>query len=475
MISIQSERPRTDLLVEGLIGVGLFALTLLVFSPCFDLPFANFDDPLYVTDNPVVRTGLTPAGIRWAFTNTRYFWHPLTWLSLELDSTLYGGLKAGGFHATNVLLHAASTVLLFLVLSRMTGAVWRSAIVAAFFAVHPLNVESVAWVAERKGALSTLFWMLTLAAYLGYVRSPGMLRYLLVVLFFLLGLMAKPMLVTLPFVLLLLDYWPLERMRATRGLVSNPAGVRSLRWLFVEKLPLFVLSLAGTVVAAIAEFEGGALPSLARFPFTSRVSNALLSFVAYLGKLIWPTQLAIHYAHPGGAVSVLHVVLAGLLLLGITLLVLLPGRRRPYLVVGWLWYLGTLVPVIGLIQIGTHGMADRYTYVPLIGIYVLLSWGCADLVKACHFPRLVPGVAVLAAIAVCSVLTWRQFGYWNSDILLWERAVAVSSDNSIAHTNLGKAFAHVGRTAEACDQYRQAIVLDPGLAAAHTNLAAALC
>jgi tetratricopeptide (TPR) repeat protein len=484
-----------DAVVALVVSVVLAGLTVLVYCPCFDHPFIKLDDQDYVTQNAHVQAGLTAEGVRWAFTTFACGnWHPLTWLSLQLDATLFGGRNAGGFHLTNVLLHAASAALLFLVLARMTGAVWRPALVAALFALHPLHVESVAWVAERKDVLSTLFWVLTLAAYLAYVRRPGVGRYLLVALALGLGLLAKPMLVTLPFVLLLLDYWPLRRW---------PPAVPFHR-LLLEKVPLLALVLASCVLTAVAQSRFQAVRSFASYPLDVRVANALLAYVSYLGKALWPAHLAVYYPHPGAAVPVVQVVGAGLLLAALTALALALGRRRPYLAVGWLWYLGTLVPVIGLVQVGDQALADRYTYVPLIGLFLMLTWGAADLVEVLNLSGLWAAGAAAVVLAACVALTWTQLGYWKSDLDLWEHALAVTGPNLMAHCHLaeclhergkieaarkeyeravavapGRAEPHnalgnelrdLGRSEEAAAEYRTALRLDPGLVTAHYNL-----
>jgi protein O-mannosyl-transferase len=433
------------------LGVMLAVLILVVYWPCFHYPFTDFDDQAYVTANPHVLEGLTADGVRYAFTTGDCGnWHPLTWLTLQLDRTLYGD-NAGGFHATNVLLHLASTLVLFVVLCRMTEQVWRSASVAALFALHPLNVEPVAWVAERKGTLSTLFWMLSLAAYLGYVRRPSVGRYLLIVLALLLGLMAKPVLVTLPFALLLLDYWPLDRWRS-----GWP-----WRRLVLEKVPLFVLVLGWCGIAFWTQEQIGALPSLATYPLDVRILNALLSYVAYLGKLFGPIYLAAHYPHPGAAVSGGAALAAGLLLVLITLLMLGPGRRRPYLAVGWLWYLGTLVPMIGLVQIGDHGMADRYAYVPMIGLFLLLTWGLADLLASAQLPQLYRVTVAGVVLTFCAVLSWFQVGYWKDDQQLWEHALEVTTNNALAHNNLALHFIRRGRLLRAEKEVEAAVAIRP--------------
>jgi Flp pilus assembly protein TadD len=460
--------------------VVLALVTLVVYSPCFGHPFVFWGDADYVVNARHVHAGLTAENVRWAFTSLEAGnWHPLTWLSLQLDTTLYGGLKPGGFHLTNVLLHTANTLLLFAVLRRMTGLVWHSAVVAALFALHPLQVESVAWVQERKGVLSTLFWMLTLAAYLAYVRRPGIGRYLLVMVALGLGLMAKPMLMTLPFVLLLLDYWPLQRWHWAAETAKSPVAPFPSRPVFrrtllLEKVPLFVLVLAWCVLTFISEHHIDKLPSLQGYPLNVRVWNALLAYVSYLGKMLWPAYLAAFYPHPRAAVSVLHALGAGLLLVVLTGLVLGAGRRWPYLPVGWLWYLGTLVPVIGLVQIGNHGMADRYAYVPLIGLFLLLTWGAADLATALRLPRPVLLAITAAVLSTCVSRTWVQVGYWKSDRDLWEHALAVTTKNGMAHTFLGCYYHQLGRIQRARQEFEKAVSFDPEFPMFRHNLAISL-
>jgi protein O-mannosyl-transferase len=484
----------------------LIATTVTAYWSCLGHPFVHFDDPDYVTQNPHVQAGLTADSIRWAFTTFDCGnWHPLTWLSLELDSTLYGSQAlgflptrllretAGGFHLTNLLLHTASTLLLFLALVRMTGLVWRSGVVAALFALHPLSVESVAWVAERKGVLSTFFWMLTLAAYVYYVERPGIRRYLLVLLALVAGLMAKPMLVTLPCVLLLLDYWPLRRV----GQDADPFGQRSLRSAgfadgiaekgsesyptkrsfqsaIFEKLPLVAVVFGWSVLAYLAQNRVGALPSFERYPPEVRVWNALLAYVAYLGKVILPLDLAAYYPHPGASVSVVWAVMAALFLGLVTALVLGLGRRWPYLAVGWLWYLVALVPVIGLVQIGDHGMADRYVYVPMIGLFLASTWGLAGLAATWHVPRVCLAVLAAGALAACFFLTRAQAQSWKSDKDLWEDALAANQNNAMAHNNLGAYFKREGQNVRAEREFAQAVKIQPGSALFHHNLATVL-
>jgi tetratricopeptide (TPR) repeat protein len=470
ILASQPLRLSRDRLVALAVCIPLAALTVLVYRPTFHHAFVNYDDQTYVYQNRHVQEGLSAAGVRWAFTTFECDnWHPLTWLSLQLDATLYGGMNAGGFHVTNVILHVANTLLLFGVLAGMTGAVWRSAVVAALFALHPLHVESVAWVSERKDVLSTLFGMLTLAAYLGYVRRPGVGRYLLVVLALALSLMSKPMLVTLPCVLLLLDYWPLRRWRPGPVAAPEPGTPAvPLGRLVLEKVPLFALVLASCAVTCFAQTK--ALAPITMFPLGVRVANALLAYVEYLGKMLWPLHLAVYYPHPGSEVSAVQAVGAGLFLAVVTLLVLVPGRRWPYLAVGWLWYLGTLVPVIGLVQVGNQALADRYTYVPLIGIFLALTWGVCDLARACRLPRLVVAAAATAVLAGCAVRTWDQVGYWKSSWHLWDHAARVTGENVTVHLNLGVYYYQLGLIADAESEFRAAVALAPENAIPHVNL-----
>jgi tetratricopeptide (TPR) repeat protein len=423
--------------------------TLVVFARVCGNDFVNCDDPDYVTENVNVLSGFSGASLAWALTTTRSSnWHPLTWLSLELDHQLYGAAP-WGYHLTNLLLHAANALVLFLAIQRMTHTLWRSAMVAALFAIHPLHVESVAWVSERKDVLSTLFWMLTLLAYGRYADRPGTGRYLAVMTFFALGLLAKPMLVTLPCVLLLLDYWPLRRLRSLT---------------VVEKLPLLALSAASSAITVYAQQQ--AMMPVATLPIRFRLANALMAYAAYLGKMVWPTQLAVLYPYPR-AWPVLSLVAVAALLLAISLWVLATARRRPYLIVGWLWYVGTLVPVIGLVQVGRQSMADRYTYVPLIGLFIMLVWRTANAFE--NRPRralvLVPLSA--AVLIACAVLSFVQIGYWHDSPRLWEHALTVTTDNADAQVQVGVAREQQGKPAEAAECYRRALDMSPDHSQAH--------
>jgi tetratricopeptide (TPR) repeat protein len=481
---------------DRLIYLALTVITLALFWQVTRHEFLNYDDYRYVTGNPRVQGGLAPDAILWAFTaNDASNWHPLTWLSHMLDVQLYG-LDPRGHHLTNLLLHLADTLLLFAVLKRMTGAVWRSAFVAALFAVHPLHVESVAWVAERKDVLSTLFWILTMWAYLRYVERPNLNGYLQVVFAFALGLMAKPMLVTLPFVLLLLDYWPLKRMRVGGGrleaggrkveaIASNlkpqtgrPASLQpptsNLFGLFVEKMPLFFLSAASSVMTYVSQSRGGAIYASEALGFGVRVENAILSYVRYIGKMIWPVGLSAFYPHPGEAISIWQVVGSALMIAGVTILVLKQAERRPYLAVGWFWYLGTLVPVIGVLQVGGQAMADRYTYVPLIGLFILIVWGIADLTAG--WSRRAAPIGVFAGVVLTALmaLSWVQIGYWRNDATLFRHALEVTTGNYIAHDSLGFALIQQGKVEEGIAHYREAFRINPKVELTSYNLAAAL-
>ncbi len=449
-------------LYAALTVCGLLLLAVaIIFSQTVRYNFVNFDDNQYVYDNPQVANGLTIEGIVWAFTTTHANnWHPLTWLSHMLDCQFYG-LAPGGHHLTNVLLHAATAILLFLVLWRMTGDLWPSAFVAAVFAIHPLRVESVAWVSERKDVLSGLFFMLTLGAYVGYVRRPfSPLRYLAVVALLALGLMAKPMLVTLPFVLLLLDYWPLRRLIPPWRLV-------------VEKLPLLALSAASCVATPLAQSE--AVERLEILPLGSRMANAVVSYAAYLGQLFYPAGLAAFYPHPENGLPLWQVAGAVLLLAGITAGVAACWRRCPSLPVGWFWYVGMLVPVIGLVQVGEQSMADRYTYLPQIGLAIALAWGAKQVLGAWPPRALVCGVGFAVILGVLMGCASQQACYWRNSETLWRRDLDCTSHNALAHYNLGLALADGGRVDEAIVQFKKALAIKPDYVAAMNNLGVALC
>ena len=364
---------RANSRVTGLlICLGLVAITWAVFGQTLAHDFVNFDDHVYVYENPLVVRGLTTEGIIGAFTHTHALnWHPLTTLSHMLDCQLYG-LNAGGHHLTNVILHTISVLLLFLLLKQTTNALWQSAFVAALFAIHPLHVESVAWIAERKDVLSAVFFLLTLAAYVRYARAPSPPRYLLVALLLAFGLMSKPMLVTLPFVLLLLDYWPLGRLEGQKSEVES-----RLRKLIVEKVPLLALSICSCIVTLFIQRQGP--NAIDQLPFLWRWNNMFVSYVTYIWQMLWPVRLAVFYPHPNDRLPLVDVIVAIAFIAGISLLVIYLRRTKPYLVTGWFWYLGMLVPVIGLVQVGEQAHADRYTYLPQIGLYIMIAWAVGDL------------------------------------------------------------------------------------------------
>lgn len=449
----------------------LIAITLAAYYRAPDNGFIeNLDDSKYVLDNPAVQAGLTANGIVWAFTSVHASnWHPLTWLSHMMDCWIYK-LKPRGHHLTNLLFHLANVFLLFLVFSRMTGSVWRSAFVAALFGVHPLHVESVAWIAERKDVLSTFFWLLTILAYVSYVKQPNIRRYLLVALLFALGLMSKPMLVTLPLTLLLLDYWPLGRLKT----------VDSKSWNLVwEKIPLFILAGISCVVTFMAQKMGGAVAPMQGLPVGMRVANALVSYVEYILKMIWPIKLAAFYPHSGNGLPEWQVVGAGVLLVCISALAVLAGRRNRYIAVGWLWYMITLVPVIGLMQVGGQAMADRYTYVPLIGLFIIIAWGAPDLLNLLkptyrYLGGIVLSIASCVIVLAFAACSWVQVGYWKNDIILYEHVLQVVPNNALANTALGNALAAKGDIRTAIFHYRKAIKISPGFTEARNDLGAAL-
>jgi tetratricopeptide (TPR) repeat protein len=453
----------------------LFVLVAAAFLPATRNGFVNFDDPEYVTANPHVQSAWALESVRWAFGSAEAGnWHPVTWLSHMLDWHLFGP-NAWGHHLTSILLHAANSVLLFVVLRTMTGATGRAWLVAALFGLHPLRVESVAWVAERKDLLSALFFLFALWAYarraeLKPEHSTAKTRerscYLLALAFFALGLMCKPMLVTLPFVLLLLDYWPLDRLAS---FTPEPQKAR-LTPLVIEKAPFLALAAAASVVALAA--QGGAQTVEDRFPLSLRLANAAISCCRYLGQMVHPANLCAYYPHPGFWPGELVTPAAGLLV-AISVAAWSARRRRPYLTLGWFWFLGTLVPVLGLVQIGGQAMADRYTYIPSMGLFILVVWGVHDLTRWRHGAFVARPLAAIAIIA-CLILTSRQIRFWQDSETLFRRALAVTEQNSLAHLNLGEALLAREQSEEALSHFRQAIEIDPGSAQAHYNLGVAL-
>jgi Flp pilus assembly protein TadD len=439
-------RPRssgkaTDLAIAALLVIAIFA----AYAQTLHFGFVNYDDPDYVTENPYIKS----ADVAWAFTHSfAGNWFPLTWLSHMLDIELFG-LDAGGHHLTSVILHALATLLLYAALRRMTGARWPSAMVAALFALHPLHVESVAWIAERKDVLSAFFWMLTMYAYAAYVARPGPMRYALTLLAFCCGLMAKPMLVTLPLVLLLLDYWPLAR------------GIR-----VVEKLPLLALSAAASVVTFVVHKEVGATASLDIFPIAVRLENSLVSYAVYIVKMFWPSNLAVFYPYSRQSLAV-QATFAAIGIVLITFVTIMMVRRRPYLTVGWLWYLVTLAPVIGIVQVGAQARADRYTYIPMVGLSIAVVWGIAEILAPWPRAQRILGYATCAA---CALLTWSQVRYWQDGVTLFRHTVDVTTDNYAARFNLAAALDERGDKAEAAVQLAEAVRIQPTFAAARAEL-----
>ena len=469
---------------EILICLLLVATTLAVYWQVTNHEFINYDDNVYVSENPHVQSGLTGEAFSWSFTTTRAGnWHPLTWLSHILDIQLYG-LSPRGHHLTSILLHIANTILLFLTLRWITESVWRSAFVAGLFALHPLHVESVAWVAERKDVLSTFFWMLTVLAYVNYARVPKSKNYLLVLAFCSLGLMAKPMLVTLPFILLLLDYWPLKRLqfKPVVGLAESKTGRATesggdelpLGRLIVEKVPLFILAGISSVVTLWAQQRVGALSGLEAVPLKWRIANSVLSYTSYIGKMIWPRGLAVFYPHPEDSLQIWKVVLAGLFLLIVSVVVIRLAVRFQYGLVGWLWYLITMVPVIGLVQVGEQAMADRYTYVPLIGLFIIIAWGLADFAEVNRQRRTLVVILATASLLLFTISSWKQVRLWKDSTRLFNHTLKVTANNYVAHYNLGNALALQGNLAGAMTQYNKALRIKPYHAQVHNNLGNAL-
>ncbi|MFC1515633.1 tetratricopeptide repeat protein [Thermodesulfobacteriota bacterium] len=445
------------------------ATTFFVYQHVQNLDFV-FDDHQYITENRLVHGPVTLNSILWAFTTTHDGnWHPLTWLSHMLDCQLFG-LNPGRHHLVNLLFHIANTLLLFSVFEKMTGDFRKSAFVAALFALHPLHVESVAWVAERKDVLSMFFGLLTLRGYVRWVEHPGVSRYLTVLLFFTLGLMAKPMLVTLPFVLLLLDYWPLHRFRTKPSNNPETGHQRAvLSGLIREKIPLFILTSISAVLTFMAEKKGGSMSALDAIPLKSRMANALISYVNYIIKTVWPAKMTVLYplqeTFPWWKVAGACVVL-----ITVTFLAIKSIKRHPFFTVGWCWYLGTLVPVIGLVQVGVQSMADRYTYIPLVGIFIIIAWGAPELVAQWRYRKIWLATLASVILAILMVSTWKQVRYWENSITLFEHALKITSNSYVPHYNLGHALAKQGRTSEAIEHYLQALRLKPDYVKAHNNL-----
>ena len=470
-----------------LLGLLLIVLSVALYYPVRTHPYVNYDDNVYVTDNVHIQNGLTWDMVTWAFvTDHSGNWHPLTWLSHALDVEMYD-LTPGGHHQTSMLLHALNAALLFWVLLRATGYAGRSFMVAALFAVHPINVESVVWISERKTVLSMMFFLLALGAWRWYAAKPHALRYAVVAVLFALGLMAKPQIITFPFVLLLWDYWPLGRLAFRHSLFAfrqkdapgasdeiqlakdeqrssdeerKAKGEERFLRLLLEKLPLLAIVAASAVLTMKAQRASGAVLSLGATPLSVRLSNGLVSYVKYLMNAFWPTGLAPMYPHPGDSLRAWQVYGALLILLTITLLVV-ERRRRPYLLVGWLWFLGTLVPMIGLVQVGRQAMADRYAYLPLLGIFIMVCWGVADWAAEERLPAaLLPAVSIVVVLAL-SIVARRQIGYWADNVILWAHTIQVTPPNYVAQDNLGGALMGHKRLDEAVVHFREAEAIHP--------------
>jgi protein O-mannosyl-transferase len=466
----QSPAKRTPLLC-----LLLAAVVLMFYSPVTHNGFINYDDDGYITANPHVRSGLTWATVKWAFTTyDQGNWHPLTWLSHALDCELFG-LNPAGPHYMNVVLHAANAVLLFLLLLSATGFRWPSLMVAALFALHPMNVESVAWAAERKNVLSMLFFLFALHAYVWYTRRPGLRRYAAVAFFFALALLSKPQVIAFPFLLLLWDYWPLGRIGApvVPGPAAQGENVSRLSngWLVLEKAPLLLLSAVSAVVTMKAQRAGLAVQTFSRYSLLLRLETAVISYVRYLGKALWPSQLVALYPHPTKVYPAWQAGAAVVLLLLITALVI-RARDRRYLAVGWFWFLGSLVPMIGLVQVGFQAMADRYAYIPFIGLFLTITWLAADWAQARQISARWLAIPAVCCLLALGTLTYRQVGYWHDSSSFWLRTLALTRDNYVAQNNLGEFLLNQGRTEEAAAHFRSALDIRPDGLTANLNLGA---
>jgi len=461
----------------------LVLVVIIGFEPIRHNDFVQSDDATYITGNPHVTSGINRQSIIWAFTTFHMgHWHPLTWLSHMLDCQLFG-LSPLGHHLHNLLLHLINTLLLFFVLQRFTGAFWRSAFVAAAFALHPLRVESVAWAADRKDLLSTVFWLLTLWAYWHYVRHPRFGIYLVMFLFFALGLMAKAMLVTLPFILLLLDYWPLGRLRGKgsgqarqkslprSGSAVSPFMPVSLTRLLVEKIPLLILVPFSVVIGSLAQEKSQAMIDIRLFPLMDRITNAIVYYVRYLGKICYPRHLASLYLVNPNPYPFWLVGLCLLLLLGITILAFYLRRRRPYLLVGWLWFLVILLPVIGLLQSGLQAIADRYTYLPSIGIFIMFAWGLEELLRKWRYQKVALALSACLVLGAFTIAARLQLSYWRNNYTLCEHALEVTRDNYLMHNDFGNSLAARGRFEEAVFHFQEALRIYPDFPEAYYNLA----
>jgi tetratricopeptide (TPR) repeat protein len=484
------------------VSVLLFIITCIAYWQIANCGFVNFDDDSYVVENSRVQGGLTLSNIVWAFSTFDVGnWHPVTWLSFMLDYQLFG-LSSRAYHLTNLFLHIINTILLLYVLNRMTQAFWQSAFVAALFALHPLHVESVAWIAERKDVLSAFFWLLTIGAYYRYAKQPSLGKYLWVLIFFILGLMSKPMVVTLPFILFLLDYWPLRRLRSGKPadcffyeepqfkdpkkrkhnskkgkddiipqlektiLSGQWALMRPLIW---EKIPLLAAAVIAGIITVAAQQKGGAIGLLETFPLIVRIENALVSYMLYIGKMVWPQNLVVFYSHPG-AFPIWESAGSALILLSVTAAVIWNRKKYPYLLVGWFWYLVSLLPVIGIIQVGGQSIADRYTYLPLIGLFIIIAWFSGDVLTAAKFKRPILIVALISILLACLLQTQAQVMYWKNGVTLFQRVFNVTGSNGATNFLLGNAYAKQGKCSDAIKYLTVSIQQNPGFSSALESL-----
>jgi protein O-mannosyl-transferase len=510
--TLNSEEIRHKKRILILICVALAILTIVSYRALKDCDFIDLDDSAYVYENSHIQTGLNANSIRHAFSselvNKTGNWHPVTWLSLMLDYQFFG-LQPSGYHLINLFFHVMNTLLLFLILHRMTKEFWPSAFIAALFAIHPIHVESVAWIAERKDVLSAFFWMLTLGAYSYYVERPRFRRYLFILVFFVLGLMAKPMLVTLPFVLLLLDYWPLKRFQemkpghkmqadafqsvvsfkkqqkfkkakaATETLDAKKPANSEYQWsliypLLLEKVPLFALAIISSIVTYIAQQKGGALSTIDALPISVRIGNAFISYITYIWKTIWPSNFAVFYPQTG-LLSPWQVWTSVFLIIGITTVVIRRAKNIPYLATGWLWYTSTLVPVIGIVHAGSQAMADRYTYIPLIGLFIMAAWGVPDLIKKWNYRKEFYVASSVLSLLCLSIITGRQVGYWKNSITLFDHTLKVTGPNWLIYNNRGTSHSNLGNYRQAIEDFTRAIQINPDYAESYYNRGRVQC
>lgn len=455
--------PRRDHTVY-LICAALIIITAVIFSQVSQFDFINLDDPSYVYENPHIAAGFSHNTLVWAFTTTREgAWQPLVWLSYLVDHEM-DELNAGTYHTTNLILHVANVLLLFLLFLRITGAKWKSAFIAALFAIHPLHVEPVAWIASRKDVLSTLLWLLTLMAYARYVSAPCRKRYALVVVAYVLAVMSKPMVMTLPIIMLLLDYWPLERMK-------SPIDGKLLLRLVKEKIPLLIISGFSLAFAFAGQISGRSLGTLGQYPLGVRLANAVLSYFIYIVRTIWPTRLALYYPHPLNSIPVLYTVGSVVFLAVVSLLIARAARTRRYLLVGWLWYIVMLVPVSGIVQFGHHANADRFMYLPLVGLAIIAAWGVCDLARS---KPVLPATLGLLAVVASAVVAYPQVGYWRNSLVVWKHAIDVTNKNAYAHCAYASALSKNGQIDASVAEYWKTIEIDPKSVQAHYNLGSIL-